>query len=279
VNNLLMKTAMKTASRAARTLGRDSSAIRKLRPAYEFVLDSMTAGSGIPWEVNGVTFYIDPRYRHQLGQDYDAPVAAFLRERIKPGALCLDVGANIGVYVLQLAHWSRPDGRVIAFEPNPGALRLLRKHIKLNGLADRVEVVPSAVAASSGTAIMYAADADGMSRLGAPNKALMGRVSEIKVPVVTLDEYCRQNAILPDWLLIDIEGFEFAALSGARELIASRGTKLGIIVEMHPNVWDSANTTVDQAKSLLSEFHLGLEPLTGQQNPLTEYGLAYLKRS
>src|SRR2546423_3497617 len=110
---------------AARTtagiIGRESWLIRQLRPVYESFLDLSNKGRGIPWQINGVTYFIDPRYRHQLGHDYDAAVAAFLRERVKPGAICFDVGANVGVYALQFAHWSGPTGRVVAFEPNPNS--------------------------------------------------------------------------------------------------------------------------------------------------------------
>src|SRR5882762_3437602 len=109
-----------TARRASGLLGRESWLIRRTRPVYESFLAWSGHGQGIPWAINGVTYRVDPHYRDRLGQNYDAPVAAFLRERVKPGALCLDVGANVGVYVLQFAHWSAPTGRVVAFEPNPG---------------------------------------------------------------------------------------------------------------------------------------------------------------
>ena len=75
-------------------LGRESSMIRRLRPAYETLLDWTSLGKGIPWTINGVTYRVDPRYRRQLGQNYDVPVAAFLRDRVRPGAICFNVGAN-----------------------------------------------------------------------------------------------------------------------------------------------------------------------------------------
>jgi FkbM family methyltransferase len=270
--NLLQGAARKVSG----ALGRESWLVKRLRPSYESFLGVSTGGQGISWAINGVTYRVDPHHRHRLGQNYDAPVAAFLRERVKPGALCLDVGANVGVYVLQFAHWSGPTGRVIAFEPNPSARVVLEKHIQMNRLGERVEIVPAAVGETSGEDILYAAEADGMSRLGAPNKALLGSVREIAVPVVTLDNYCKGNGLKPDWLFIDIEGFEIAALSGGRELIESRRGELGIVVEMHPDVWDSANTTRDRAESLLDQLGLRAMPLTGQSDPFGDYGIVHL---
>lgn len=266
----------RAARRTAGLIGRESWAVRRLRPLYESLLSLQGGARGIPWEINGVSFRIDPHYRHMLWQDYDAPVASFLRERVRPGALCLDVGANVGVYVLQFAHWSKPSGRVIAFEPNPAARLVLQKHVSMNELAERVRIVPAAVGEINGQAILYAVEADGMSRLGAPNQALAKDAREINVSVLTLDDYCRTENLRPDWLFMDIEGFEIAALCGACELIESRRGELGIIVEMHPGVWDSANTTRARAESLLADLRLKAVPLTGQSDPLDEYGLVHL---
>lgn len=268
---------LQTAARhAAGLIGRESGLIRRLRPLYESLLDWSGGGRGISWEINGETYRVDPHYRDRLGQHYDEPVAEFLRERVRPGALCLDVGANVGVYVLQFARWAGPLGRVIAFEPNPGAREILHRHVRMNMLAEQVEIVPVAVGASAGEAVLYAAGADGMSRLGAPNEEIAARVSPLTVPVVALDDYCASHNLKPDWLLIDIEGFEMAALDGARELIQGRRGELGIIVEMHPNVWESAHTTREKAAALLKDLELSALPLTGQSDLLGEHGLVYL---
>jgi FkbM family methyltransferase len=264
------------ARRVAGLVGRESWLIRRLRPVYESLLEWSGGGRGAAWTINGVSYRIDPHHRHRLGRDYDAPVAAFLRERVRPGDVCVDVGANVGVYVLQFARWSGPSGRVIAFEPNPGARVVLEKHVRFNGLGDRVTVVSAAVSASAGHATLYAADADGMSRLGEPNRAIAARAREISVPTVTLDEYCEGADVSPDWLFIDIEGFEVAALLGARRLITARSREMGVVVEMHPNVWHSAGTDRAQLERLLEQLALDPVPLTGQTDALGDHGLVYL---
>ena len=273
---MMLELVQRAARRAADTIGRDSTIVRNLRPGYEWMLGVASGGRGIPWEINGVTYRIDPTQRHRLGASYDAPVAAFLRDRVRPGAVCVDVGANVGVYVLQFAHWSGETGRVIAFEPNPAARVTLQRHITLNGLAGRVTVVAAAVSDEAGEAVLYASGADGRSRLAEPNIELARGVTPIGVPVVTLDEHCMMTRIRPDWLFIDIEGFEIAALRGARALIRALGSALGIVVEMHPSVWASARTSRAQAESLLRELQLRPVALTGQTDPLAEHGLVWL---
>ena len=107
-----------------------------------------------------------------------------------------------------------------------------------------------------------------MSRLGEPNRLIIGRTVEIKVPVVTLDEFCAAEGVAPDWLFLDIEGFEIAALEGARRLIAERGEALKIVVEMHPSVWDSAGTTRDSAGRSSRELGLARRSAYGTEGCL-----------
>ena len=227
--------------------------------------------------VNGVTYRVDPHFRHMLGQEYDSAVAAFLQKRVRPGDVCFDVGANVGVYVLQFAYWSAPGGKVIAFEPNPATERILRRHISINGLEDRVDVVPNAVGSADGNAQFFLSGVDGMSRMGAPNRLIAGRTTETTVSVTTLDAFTAKVGFDPDWLLIDIEGFEIQALLGARDLIHRTWGKMGMVVEMHPGVWDSADTTRELANEVLDAMRLRSIPLTGQRDPLSEHGLVYLE--
>src|SRR5438874_1394423 len=121
-----------TAKIVAGTLGRESRLIRSVRPVYESVLNLIYRKDGTPWIINGVEYRIDSHHRHRLGNEYDPSVAEFLQKRVRDGHLCFDVGANVGVYVLQFAHWNGPTGRVVAFEPNVGARRVLEYHAKVN---------------------------------------------------------------------------------------------------------------------------------------------------
>jgi FkbM family methyltransferase len=258
-------------------LGRQSWVVRSARPAYESVLDLIYKRNGMPWPINGTKFRIDPHQRHRLGNHYDSSVAEFFRARIRSGQICFDIGANVGVYVLQFANWVGPSGRVVAFEPNPGARSVLEYHVQINGLSDFATIVPCAVSEHSGTATLFAAGADGMSRLNAPNKAIADQVRGLDVSVVSVDDYVSQSSVKPDILMVDIEGFEIAAIAGAKRLIKEKRDLL-IVVEMHPNVWSSAGTTRRSAEDLLDELQLTPVPLQGQTDALNEHATVHLKQ-
>lgn len=263
--------------RIAGLMGRESRLIRRLRPWYEAALARLYGGRGIPWTINGELFRIDPRYRHLLGQDWDAEVARFLAPRLKPGALCLDVGANAGVYVLQFCRWTEPGGRVIAFEPNARTRRVLETHITMNRLDTRVDVIPEAISDRQGEADFYFAGESGMSRLGQANHVLEDVAQSMRVTTVTLDDFCRRRDLRPDCILIDIEGFELHALRGARELLGACQT-LELVVEMHPTLWPSAGVTIADWQNFSAETGLYPVALMGQDDPLKYTGSVHFVR-
>jgi hypothetical protein len=121
------------------------------------------------------------------------------------------------------------------------------------------------------------ADADGMSRLGAPNPAIAQLTEAVEVMVTTLDEYCATGSVSPDWLLIDVEGFEFAVLAGARETIGRLGSRLNVIVEMHPDAWAVAGWTREAGQALLAALRIEAVSLSGHADPLAGYGHALLR--
>lgn len=265
------------ARRVADALGRDSLMVRGLQPAYEKVLYRLSGARGIPWTLNGIPCRIDSRQRQRIPRLYEPGVADFLAARVGPDAVCLDIGANVGAYVIQLAHWSQPAGRIYAFEPNPLAADLLARHVELNALAGRVEIVRQAVGADPGEGTLYVTGSDGRTRLDEPHPLLAGDAAPRRVSITTVDRFCDERGVRPAWMLLDIEGYEIAALAGARRTIQAHRRTLGVVVELHPSIWPATGTTRAHAERLFAELRVRPVPLAGQSDPLAEYGAVYLE--
>ena len=77
---------------------------------------SASCWRGISRTVNGIPLRVDPVGRHVFTSIYDEGAAACLRTYLREGMEAWNVGANIGVYVLQLAHHLGASGRVVAFD-------------------------------------------------------------------------------------------------------------------------------------------------------------------
>jgi len=61
---------------------------------------------------------------------------------LKPGSVLYDVGADIGFYSLLAA---RQSARVFAFEPDVQNVEALERHVRLNFLGAKIEVIRAAV--------------------------------------------------------------------------------------------------------------------------------------
>lgn len=237
----------------------------------EHVVRALTRRRGIERQVNGVRLRVASPTRALFTQDYDRPLAEFLRNRIQPGTEVWNVGANVGIWVLQMADWVGPRGRVVAFEPNAETANALRENVRLNGFESRVEVIQSAVGEHVGEVDFYASGTDGMSRAGQPNP-LLPEARAHRVAITTLDAVAASRDRFPSWILMDVEGWEIAALRGARSVLAHAQVAL----EMHPSAWSWSGHARQDFEHLLDEYGLHAVGLSSQADVLEDYGHAYL---
>ncbi|MFI5213853.1 MAG: FkbM family methyltransferase [Gemmatimonadales bacterium] len=270
------------AAKVSGFIGRESRPVRLLRPVYEALLDLWSWGHGYLHTVNGIEqFYVAPRNRGLYPTSYDAPVMDYLRAHVRPGQTCINAGANAGVYTMCLALWAGPDGHAYAFEPNPAMRKVIEDTARRSGLDKRITACAEAIGAEPGSATLQVADdMTGCTRLDQPNpEAEFKHVAHrpLTVPVTTLDRFCAEHAVTPDWVMMDIEGYEVAALRGAREMVLAGRGRLGLIVETHPVLWEISGSSRQDFERLLGELGLRAVPLTGQGDPFGERGIVSLE--
>ncbi|MCB9654447.1 MAG: FkbM family methyltransferase [Deltaproteobacteria bacterium] len=189
------------------------------------------------------------------------------------GKVAYDIGANIGMHSVKLGEKVGPSGRVIAFEPDPIAAEKLRDVIGLNQLS-HVDVHQVALGRETGRLSLLVPDSTRvhMSATLSPSLKAQAAPEHVKrsvmVEVVRLDDYVRERALpAPDFLKIDVEGFEVEMLEGAAETIAQ--SKPTIFVEVHgAGVAEKERIARDVFKSLPGYAFLHLE--TGTRTRGTE---------
>jgi FkbM family methyltransferase len=236
---------------------------------YTAFLEFITFGRGIPRAINGEPeIRLVPMCRF-LSSSYEPDVWSWLKQRTVPGSIILDVGAQFGLYSMLAARHIGADGRIFAFEPSPETVAVLRRHLKNNGMTDRVEIVQAAVGPEEGEVTFYMAGTHPSNTL-APTTVDPVKLTPVKVKAITVDGFCRQRQVKPTILKIDVEGWELQVLRGATEVV--QDPALTICVEMHPYAWESAGYTRNDFMSYLSQHKLGIAPLTGQTDVFAEYG-------
>lgn len=131
------------------------------------------------------------------------------------GTTAIDVGASVGIFTLPLADAVGPDGRVLAFEPNPRLLRLLYRNLERAGTTN-VTVIESAVSNSSSPRRLVVPPHD----FGAAHLDQSEDAGGIQVEVTTLDAVTSEfPAGSVGFLKIDVEGGERDVLDGATETL------------------------------------------------------------
>lgn len=142
-----------------------------------------------------------------------------------------DVGAATAFYSRMFCACG-PGHRAVAYEPSPEQVRKARTRIAQAGCESSVELRPCAVGRESGRASVFVAD-NGFARVEA---AAAGPTS-VEVEITSLDEEVDRLDLEPDLLKIDVEGFEYEVLLGARTLLARR--RPPICLELHIGLLES----------------------------------------
>jgi FkbM family methyltransferase len=160
-----------------------------------------TSAGKLRWRIDSLT-----SQTHLLGS-YEIDTQAF-RRFLKNGSVVYDIGAHVGFFSLYCGLLVAPDGRVIAFEPDPAARASLQRQVAENpGL--KVEVLPYAISDHSGTLLLDTSCGS--------SQAFVSENGSVSVAAETIDLLVQQQRIAPPTLLkIDVEGHEYAALETIR---------------------------------------------------------------
>ena len=150
-------------------------------------------------------------------------MSRFYQQFIAEGDLCFDLGAHVGNRVRV---WRRLGARVIAVEPQPNCLKVLRF---LYGREAAVEIVASAVGASCGRTVLHSSSATPTLSTTAPDWVEEVKVGDSRFASIHWDTKVEVNVITLDWMIerysepkfckIDVEGSELQVLQGLNQAL------------------------------------------------------------
>ena len=152
---------------------------------------------------------------------YERDVTDLILTLVEPETTYFDVGANIGllsVPVLTLC----PTVRVLSIEPSPDTLSFLHRTQLTARRSKDWTIIGAAVGAKAGEADFWSSGGAMGAFDGLRDTGRGGQKHVVRVPVRTLDDIWREKGCPPVSIMkIDIEGGEYHALQGGRELISN----------------------------------------------------------
>ena len=146
----------------------------------------------------------------------------FYAQFIRPGDLCFDIGAHVGS---RLRAWTPLGARILAVEPQPECMALLRRWY---GDLAHITLIEQAVGAAPGVAeLLVSARTPTVTSLSPAWIAAVQRDrgfagvrwdERVLVTVTTLDQLIAEHG-LPAFCKIDVEGYELEVLKGLSQPI------------------------------------------------------------
>ena len=129
----------------------------------------------------------------------------------------IDAGGYVGDTALLFSSYT--DKNIHVFEASPSNMDIIRETIRLNHL-DNIVPVSKALGEKSGTATFSLGERNSCNSL--VERPGYNYTDHIEVPVVTLDDYVRENNLEVGLIKVDIEGGEQLLLKGAVETIRTQ---------------------------------------------------------
>lgn len=149
---------------------------------------------------------------------YEQSTSDFLTERIPPGGVFLDLGANIGAISTPLSR-RRKDITIVCVEASPRVFGYLEKNLAENGLTDISKV----------NRALYYTDNEELDFFSPDDQFGKGSLSPVftteaqKVATIRLDTLVAKLPIQKvDMIKIDIEGYEYHVFKGAGTLLSGQ---------------------------------------------------------
>lgn len=159
---------------------------------------------------------------------------------LKPGNVCIDVGANTGSLTIPAAYHVGPNGIVLSVEPSPKFSHIIANNVTLNNYNDRVTLHSVALGANSDTVYLNESRADDTTN-HIDSKGT-------KVNQVTLDSLTK-NLLHIDLLKIDVEGYEYQVLQGATNTL--KKTK-NLLIEFIPEQLTRGGSKPEEVLDILN---------------------------
>ncbi len=183
------------------------------------------------------SFSVPPAWESELAHYTDsfegrAEFAALAKAAMDPGGTLFDIGAHCG---LISALWcaARPENRVFSFEPSPALSRRLAEIRDLNQFGDRMQLNQVGIGVAKGATTMLVDPVGGFVQSLHFDHTMWAAPESIEVQIETIEGAAAARDVVPDFIKLDIEGYEYEAIKGSAFFLTRN--RPVIFLELHLN--------------------------------------------
>jgi len=195
-----------------------SPLVPELRDGIE-VLDYSEPGQLQTYRGSGLQFEMA-----SFPEEEDELEESFRWYRPKSGDLVFEIGAHCGVSTYHFAQMVGPEGKVVAFEPDPVNFEILKRNIVRHNLTN-VELVNAAVAGTAGKMAFSSEGTVGSMLISVLDRAPASNV--VTVDAITLADTFERWGV-PDFCKVDIEGSEIEVIAKSADLLRKNKTNFAL---------------------------------------------------
>jgi FkbM family methyltransferase len=196
---------------------------------------------------------------------FERRTSVAIASHLFPGAIALDIGANIGAHALPMAKQAAPGGCVYAIEPTSWAFGRLVANKNLNPeLEDSLRPINAAL--TDGSTPIPQQIHSSWDLFGADVHPVHGGSlrSAKDATVTTLDALVKSLGLSRiDFVKMDVDGFECKVLRGARDTFTR--LRPTMILELAPGVLAEHGDSLETLLSLLKDFGYSLKTEDGKR--------------
>jgi len=170
-----------------------------------------------------------------------------LKNELKEGMTCLDIGANIGYYATMESKIVGKSGRVIAIEPSPKTFSYLKRNMELQKISN-FEVHNFAIGDMDGEVNFLSHNKSNLSMVVQEGHKIPQGSELSTIHATTVDKFVEELKLKKlDLIRMDVEGFEFEILNGAKKTVS----KYEPMIQLELHTW---NLGSKKLKKILLDF-------------------------
>ncbi len=223
--------------------------LRNIRPAFMASFLKRILGSNrFYFQAKYGKFWIDPvsdvGFSILSQAEFEPYMFSTLQKYLRPGSTFVDLGANEGYFSVLAGSLVGEQGKIVSVEPQSRLQEVIQRNLELNSVATAT-LVQAAISDSAGELEIYLSPDVNTGSSGL-FQSTRYRVPTEKVPVLSLhDLFDRFKISECDLMKVDVEGAEYEAILGSRNLFQQKRIK-AIALEIHPSLLNSRGLSADE---------------------------------